>query len=141
MADVEAAAAPGGGAAAADPSAAVSDAELSARLRVVLQAADLSSTTERAIRKSLEEELGVSLNERKAFIRAQARLPAPLPARPTGAYRPHCRWRRFCWRRRRGRPRGRRKITRRKGASSGRRSAAGCGIASAPRREVCGVAA
>ena len=58
---------------AVDPSAGISDAALSARLHAVLQAADLSATTERAIRKSLEEELGVSLAERKAFIRSQVR--------------------------------------------------------------------
>lgn len=68
---------------AVDPSAGISDAALSARLHAVLQAADLSATTERAIRKSLEEELGVSLAERKAFIRSQVCcLRSRLPAAP-----------------------------------------------------------
>ena len=79
MADADAAAAaPAAGA--ADPSAGVSDAQLAERLRAVLEAADLSATTERAIRKSLEEELGVSLAERKAFIRSQASCGRSAPA-------------------------------------------------------------
>ena len=128
MADAQAAAAPapaGGAGAGADPSAAISDDALSARLRVVLQAADLSSTTERAIRKSLEEELGVSLNARKAFIRAHARaLAAARAARRRGTHRPLRRWRRFCWSRRRRRRRPRRRRRRRTRLKGARRAGA-----------------
>ena len=61
------------GAAASDPARVVSDEELVARLHAVLATADLETTTERAIRRQLEEELGVELTERKALIREQAR--------------------------------------------------------------------
>lgn len=113
------------------PPAAVSDAELALRLRAVLQTSDLSCTTERAIRKRLEEEMGADLTERKAFIRSQvrtalnvgARSHAPCPARAevlTGP--PPRRWRRFCWSRRplRLRRRRRRRLSRAARARSAR---------------------
>ena len=40
----------------------------------LLKGVDLESTTEKMIRKQLEEQLGVDLSQRKAFIREQACL-------------------------------------------------------------------
>ncbi|KAG6421628.1 hypothetical protein SASPL_118185 [Salvia splendens] len=49
----------------------VSDSELIERLRDALSKSDLSTTTNATLRRRLEEELGVDLSDRKAFIREQ----------------------------------------------------------------------
>jgi hypothetical protein len=83
-ADGAGAAAAAAPAAALPSSAGVSDEALAARVRAVLSVADLETTTERGVRKQLEGELGVSLAERKAFIRAQARGAAAKRERARG---------------------------------------------------------
>lgn len=49
----------------------VSDSDLVARLRLILQSSDLNTATAASIRRQLEGEFGVSLNDRKAFITEQ----------------------------------------------------------------------
>ncbi|XP_037497655.1 DNA ligase 1 isoform X2 [Jatropha curcas] len=49
----------------------VSDSDLVTRLREVLQDSDLDTATAGSIRRKLEEEFGVNLSDRKAFIREQ----------------------------------------------------------------------
>ncbi len=51
------------------------DSIIASRLRELLAVADLQTTTERQLRQMLEQELGCSLAEKKAFIREQARAP------------------------------------------------------------------
>ena len=75
--------------------ATVDNALIVSRLRELLAVADLQCTTERQLRQMLEEELGVSLAEKKAFIREQAH---PLNAAPItlsdALHLRHRRWRR-----------------------------------------------
>lgn len=52
----------------------VSDAELVGRLREVLRASDLSTTTTTSVRRQLEEDFGIDLSDKKAFIRQQVNL-------------------------------------------------------------------
>ncbi|XP_076909372.1 uncharacterized protein LOC143566603 isoform X1 [Bidens hawaiensis] len=52
----------------------VSDTELTGRLRQFLTTADLTTTTTASIRRKLEEEFGVDLTDKKAFIRQQIDL-------------------------------------------------------------------
>ncbi|KAJ8513573.1 hypothetical protein OPV22_004007 [Ensete ventricosum] len=52
----------------------VSDAELVGRLREVLRASDLSTTTTTSVRRQLEEDFGIDLSDKKAFIRQQVDL-------------------------------------------------------------------
>ncbi|XP_010941845.1 uncharacterized protein [Elaeis guineensis] len=52
----------------------VSDAELVERLREFLRASDLSTTTTAIVRRKLEEDFGVDLSNKKAFIREQVDL-------------------------------------------------------------------
>jgi len=49
----------------------VNDDELKERLRLLLAASDLATTTEKKLRKQLEEEFGVSLSDKKALIRRE----------------------------------------------------------------------
>lgn len=49
----------------------MSDSDLVARLRQILQSSDLNTATVASIRRQLEGEFGVSLNDRKAFITEQ----------------------------------------------------------------------
>ncbi|KAG5535665.1 hypothetical protein RHGRI_023431 [Rhododendron griersonianum] len=49
----------------------VSDAELVGRLREFLRTSDLTTTTTGAVRRKLEEDFGIDLSEKKAFIREQ----------------------------------------------------------------------
>lgn len=49
----------------------ISDSELIERLRDALSNSDLSTTTNTTLRRRLEEELGIDLSDRKAFIREQ----------------------------------------------------------------------
>lgn len=49
----------------------ISDSELIERLRGVLSTSDLNTTTTATLRRRLEEDLGIDLSERKAFIREQ----------------------------------------------------------------------
>ncbi|KAK2991471.1 hypothetical protein RJ640_016506 [Escallonia rubra] len=51
-----------------------SDSELVGRLRQVLRTADLDTTTTATVRRMLEEEFGIDLSDRKAFIRDQIDL-------------------------------------------------------------------
>ena len=51
----------------------VSDAAVVEALTALLQAADLTTTTEKQIRKALEAQMGVSLSARRALIRTEAR--------------------------------------------------------------------
>ncbi|XP_009629952.1 upstream activation factor subunit UAF30-like isoform X2 [Nicotiana tabacum] len=52
----------------------VSDSVLVDRLREILKVSDLETTTAGSVRRNLEEEFGVDLNDRKAFIRDQIDL-------------------------------------------------------------------
>jgi len=52
----------------------VSEQEIAERLKEILQTADLTTTTTASIRRKLEEELGVDLTSKKAFIREQVDL-------------------------------------------------------------------
>ena len=52
----------------------VSDSELIARLREFLRGSDLNTTTTGTVRRRLEEDFGVDLTEKKAFIREQVDL-------------------------------------------------------------------
>ncbi|KAH7866406.1 hypothetical protein Vadar_020002 [Vaccinium darrowii] len=52
----------------------VSDSDLADRLRQLLRTSDLRTTTATAVRRILEEEYGVDLSGRKAFIRRQIEL-------------------------------------------------------------------
>ncbi|KAH7280633.1 hypothetical protein KP509_36G006800 [Ceratopteris richardii] len=52
----------------------VTDEEIVMRIIQVLQNADLTTTTTATIRKQLEEDLGIDLTDRKAFIREQVDL-------------------------------------------------------------------
>ncbi|XP_020592695.1 upstream activation factor subunit spp27-like isoform X2 [Phalaenopsis equestris] len=52
----------------------VADAELVQRLRDFLRSSDLSTTTAAIVRRKLEEDFGVDLTEKKAFIREQIDL-------------------------------------------------------------------
>lgn len=52
----------------------VSDSVLVDRLREILKVSDLETTTAGSVRRKLEEEFGVDLNDRKAFIRDQIDL-------------------------------------------------------------------
>ncbi|KAK6924092.1 DEK, C-terminal [Dillenia turbinata] len=52
----------------------VTDSELVHRLREFLKTSDLNTTTTAIVRKRLEEEFGVDLTEKKAFIREQVDL-------------------------------------------------------------------
>ncbi|KAG1368574.1 putative upstream activation factor subunit spp27 [Cocos nucifera] len=52
----------------------VSDSELVERLREFLRASDLSTTTTSIVRRKLEEDFGVDLSSKKAFIREQVDL-------------------------------------------------------------------
>ncbi|XP_008792591.2 upstream activation factor subunit spp27 isoform X2 [Phoenix dactylifera] len=52
----------------------VSDSELVERLREFLRASDLSTTTTAIVRRKLEEDFGVDLSDKKAFIREQVDL-------------------------------------------------------------------
>ncbi|KAL3538903.1 hypothetical protein ACH5RR_002269 [Cinchona calisaya] len=49
----------------------VSDSELVNRLREILRSSDLNTATVSSVRRQLEEEFGVSLHDRKVFIREQ----------------------------------------------------------------------
>ncbi|GAQ79731.1 hypothetical protein KFL_000370050 [Klebsormidium nitens] len=49
----------------------VNDVEIARRVQEKLKTADLQTTTERQLRKQLEEELGVDLTEKKTIIRAE----------------------------------------------------------------------
>ncbi|XP_057769016.1 upstream activation factor subunit spp27-like [Salvia miltiorrhiza] len=49
----------------------ISDSELIERLRDVLSVSDLNTTTTAILRRRLEEDLGIDLSDRKAFIREQ----------------------------------------------------------------------
>ncbi|XP_058228478.1 upstream activation factor subunit spp27-like isoform X1 [Rhododendron vialii] len=49
----------------------VSDAELVGRLREFLRTSDLTTTTTGTVRRKLEEDFGIDLSEKKAFIREQ----------------------------------------------------------------------
>lgn len=49
------------------------DEKLIARLRELLAESDLETTTEKMLRKKLEEEFGVELTDRKALIRKEVR--------------------------------------------------------------------
>ena len=62
----------------------VSDAELVSRLRDILRNSDLDTTTPSSIRRQLEEDFGVDLLDRKAFIREQIDifLESHLPKHP-----------------------------------------------------------
>ncbi|RRT35913.1 hypothetical protein B296_00030613 [Ensete ventricosum] len=63
-----------GGAVRRGRGAMVSDAELVGRLREVLRASDLSTTTTTSVRRQLEEDFGIDLSDKKAFIRQQVDL-------------------------------------------------------------------
>ena len=52
---------------------AVSDEQLVARLRQLLQVSDLQTTTEKMLRKSLEAEFGTDLTDKKPLIRQEVR--------------------------------------------------------------------
>ncbi|WOG93121.1 hypothetical protein DCAR_0312402 [Daucus carota subsp. sativus] len=52
----------------------VSNSELVKRLHEILSTSDLNTTTTGIVRRKLEEELGVSLSDKKAFIREQVDL-------------------------------------------------------------------
>ncbi|XP_010255131.1 PREDICTED: upstream activation factor subunit spp27-like [Nelumbo nucifera] len=52
----------------------VSDSELVERLREFLQTSDLNTTTTAIVRRKLEEDFGVDLSDKKAFIREQVDL-------------------------------------------------------------------
>lgn len=52
----------------------VSDSELVGRLREFLSTSDLNTTTTATVRRKLEEDFGIDLSEKKAFIRAQIDL-------------------------------------------------------------------
>ncbi|XP_041004544.1 upstream activation factor subunit spp27-like [Juglans microcarpa x Juglans regia] len=52
----------------------VSDSELIARLREFLRSSDLNTTTTATVRRKLEEDFGVDLTDKKAFIREQVDL-------------------------------------------------------------------
>lgn len=52
----------------------VSDSELIARLREFLRGSDLNTTTTGTVRRRLEEDFGVDLTDKKAFIREQVDL-------------------------------------------------------------------
>lgn len=52
----------------------VSEQEIAERLKEILQTADLTTTTTASIRRKLEEELGIDLTSKKAFIREQVDL-------------------------------------------------------------------
>ena len=47
----------------------VSDSDIVARLREILQSSDLDTATAGSIRRQLEEDFGVDLSEKKKFIR------------------------------------------------------------------------
>lgn len=49
----------------------ISDSELIERLHDVLSTSDLTTTTTAILRRRLEEDLGIDLSDRKAFIREQ----------------------------------------------------------------------
>ncbi|GFQ06408.1 upstream activation factor subunit spp27 [Phtheirospermum japonicum] len=49
----------------------VSDSELIERLREILSTSDLNTTTNAIVRRRLEEDFGIDLSDRKAFIREQ----------------------------------------------------------------------
>lgn len=51
----------------------VSDEVVRERLLLLLDESDLATTTEKMLRKQLEEALGVKLNDRKALIREEVR--------------------------------------------------------------------
>eukprot|EP00252_Welwitschia_mirabilis_P005363 TRINITY_DN15868_c0_g1_i1.p1 TRINITY_DN15868_c0_g1~~TRINITY_DN15868_c0_g1_i1.p1 ORF type:complete len:307 (+),score=80.65 TRINITY_DN15868_c0_g1_i1:335-1255(+) len=48
-----------------------SDSEIAERLKEILKTADLTTTTIKSIRRKLEEDLGIDLSSKKAFIRDQ----------------------------------------------------------------------
>ena len=52
----------------------VSEAELIGRLRVFLRSSDLNTTTTATVRRQLENDFGIDLSDRKAFIREQVDL-------------------------------------------------------------------
>nr|XP_009803137.1 PREDICTED: protein TRI1-like isoform X2 [Nicotiana sylvestris] len=52
----------------------VSDSELVGRLREFLSTSDLTTTTTTAVRRKLEEDFGIDLSDKKAFIREQVDL-------------------------------------------------------------------
>ncbi|KAL5999141.1 hypothetical protein ACLOJK_041843 [Asimina triloba] len=52
----------------------ISDSELVERLREFLKSSDLNTTTTAIVRRRLEEDFGVDLSEKKAFIREQVDL-------------------------------------------------------------------
>lgn len=52
----------------------VTDAELVSRLHEILSTSDLNTTTNSILRRKLEEELGISLSDKKSFIRQQVDL-------------------------------------------------------------------
>ncbi|KAM0057921.1 putative transcription regulator SWI/SNF-BAF60b family [Helianthus debilis subsp. tardiflorus] len=52
----------------------LSDADLTGRLRQLLTTSDLNTTTTASIRRTLEQEFGVDLTDKKAFIRQQIDL-------------------------------------------------------------------
>lgn len=52
----------------------VSEQEIAERLKEILQTADLTTTTTSSIRRKLEEELGIDLTSKKAFVRQQVDL-------------------------------------------------------------------
>ena len=52
----------------------VSEQEIAERLKEILQTADLTTTTTSSIRGKLEEELGIDLMSKKAFVRQQVDL-------------------------------------------------------------------
>lgn len=49
----------------------VSDSDLITRLREILQASDLNTTSAGAVRRQLQEDFGVDLSDRKKFISQQ----------------------------------------------------------------------
>uniref|UniRef100_A0A7N0TAK5 Uncharacterized protein n=1 Tax=Kalanchoe fedtschenkoi TaxID=63787 RepID=A0A7N0TAK5_KALFE len=51
-----------------------SDEEIAARLREFLRTSDLSTTTTAIVRRRLEEDLGIDLSDKKAFVREQVDL-------------------------------------------------------------------
>lgn len=52
----------------------VSDSELVGRLCEFLSASDLNTTTTATVRRKLEEDFGIDLSDKKAFIREQVDL-------------------------------------------------------------------
>ncbi|KAI3813341.1 hypothetical protein L1987_18062 [Smallanthus sonchifolius] len=52
----------------------VSDSDLADRLREFLSTSDLTTTTTASIRRKLEQEFGIDLTDKKAFIRQQIDL-------------------------------------------------------------------